>query len=86
VLGSCLQGAFNRVTVNTGAATGSVTVTSITPVAVTANLGGITTLNLNAPAGGVGWDARIACGCTVHVSFSNATLRVLNAATTRHHH
>lgn len=51
VLGSSLQGAFQNVTVNVGAATGSVTVTSSTPMRVSADLGGITTLTIDAPAG-----------------------------------
>jgi hypothetical protein len=51
VLNSALTGAFNEVSINSGAATGTIALSSVTPVNVTVNLGGITTLLVDAPEG-----------------------------------
>lgn len=51
VLGSALTGAFNEVVINAGAATGTVALSSVTPVNMTVNLGGITTVLVDAPEG-----------------------------------
>jgi hypothetical protein len=50
-LGSALTGAFNEVVINAGAATGTVALSSVTPVNMTVNLGGITTVLVDAPEG-----------------------------------
>lgn len=49
--GSSLTGAFSEVSMDTGA-TGTVVLASVTPVNVTVDLQGITTLKVAAPAGG----------------------------------
>jgi hypothetical protein len=51
VLRSALKGAFQEVFINSKAATGTIALTSVTPVNVSHNLGGITTLLVDAPAG-----------------------------------
>jgi hypothetical protein len=51
VLRSALKGAFQEVFINSKAATGTIALTSVTPVNVSLNLGGITTLLVDAPAG-----------------------------------
>lgn len=55
VLGSSLTGAFSEVFVNTGAATGTVALDSVTPMNVSVNLGGITTLLVDGPPGVCLW-------------------------------
>lgn len=47
---STLTGAFNEVSINTGT-TGTVVLTSVTPVDVTVNLQGLTTVKVDAPEG-----------------------------------
>lgn len=51
VLRSALKGAFQEVFINSKAATGTIALTSVTPVNISLNLGGITTLLVDAPAG-----------------------------------
>lgn len=74
VLGSILTGAFNKVFINTGAATGTVVLSSVTPVNASVNLGGITTLLVDGPAGEEGTACHdCACGQNVGVK----TVRLL---------
>jgi hypothetical protein len=51
VLGSSVSGAFNQAEIVTDVATGSVAFTSTTPVNLTVQLGGITTVVADVPAG-----------------------------------